>query len=340
MTDEMTSRRLTLMTVHAHPDDETIGTGGTMAKAVADGHRVVLVTCTRGEMGEIVVPEWDTPDQHRRLGETRAAELEAAMGELGVTEWENLGYRDSDMMGRPANRDPRCFWQADPDEAIGRLTWLVRTYRPDVITTYNDFGGYGHPDHIRTHVVAVGAFARAGDPAWYPEQLAEEHGGTGPSVAEGGLLPWAPAKLYEQAIPASVRNAIRSRMEELGEESFWSPPPDATPEQLAEFEAQMARMLVPDETITTHVDVDAYLEAKWRAIQRHRTQIAADFPFVRFGIEAWREFWRHEHYVLREFRVAAAPPETDLFAGLEDSEPGPFGWGEPAAELPEQVGAP
>ena len=97
------------MTLHAHPDDETIGTGGSMAKAVAAGHRVVLVTCTRGEMGEIVVDSMDTPDNHRRLGELRAAELERALGHLGVTEWENLGYNESDMMGRPGNGDPRCF---------------------------------------------------------------------------------------------------------------------------------------------------------------------------------------------------------------------------------------
>ena len=171
--------RPTLMTVHAHPDDETIGTGGTMAKAVAAGHRVVLVTCTRGEQGEIVVPAMDTPDNHRRLAEIRAGELERAMAILGVTEWENLGYRDSDMMGRSANLDPRNFWQADLDEAARRLVWLIRRYQPDVVTTYNEFGGYGHPDHIRTHDVAVRAFPRAGDPAWYPEQLAPEHGGAG-----------------------------------------------------------------------------------------------------------------------------------------------------------------
>ena len=177
----------TLMTTHAHPDDETIGTGGTMAQAVRDGRRVVLVTCTRGEQGDIVVPSMDTAENHRRLGEIRAAELEAAMAALGVTEWDNLGYRDSDMMGRPGNRDPRTFWQADVDEAIGRMTWMVRRFRPDVMTTYNDFGGYGHPDHIRTNVVAVGAFARAGDPAWYPEQLAPEHGG-GPSARRTSRL--------------------------------------------------------------------------------------------------------------------------------------------------------
>jgi N-acetyl-1-D-myo-inositol-2-amino-2-deoxy-alpha-D-glucopyranoside deacetylase len=317
----------TLMTVHAHPDDEVIGTGGTMAKAVAQGRRVVLVTCTRGEMGEIVIPELDTPENHRRLGELRAVELEHAMAALGVTEWENLGYRDSDMMGRAGNHDPRCFWQAEMDEAIGRLVFLVRTYRPDVMTTYNDFGGYGHPDHIRTHLVAVGAFARAGDPAWYPGQLAPEHGGTGAPVGEGGLAPWTPAKLYEQAIPASVRNAIQERMAAIGERSFWSPPEDATPEQLAEFEAFAAKMLVPDETITTWVDVDAHLDQRWAAFRAHATQISDENPFIRFGAEAWREFWAREAFVRRETRVPAPDAETDLFAGLEGREPGPYGWG-------------
>lgn len=324
----------TLMTVHAHPDDETIGTGGTMAKAVRDGRRVILVTCTRGELGDIVVPDLDTPNNHRHLGEIRARELEAAMDALGVTEWENLGYRDSDMMGRPGNRDPRCFWQADLDEAIGRLVFLVRTYRPDVMTTYNDFGGYGHPDHIRTHLVGVGAFARAGDPAWYPEQLAPEHGGTGAPIADGGLAPWAPAKLYEQAIPASVRTALQERMEAIGERSFWSPPVDATPEQLAEFEAFAARMLVADETITAWVDVSSVLDERWHAIQAHVTQISGENPFVRFGKDAWSEYWFREAFVRRETRVPAPDHEDDLFTGLEESAPGLYGWGEAAAALP------
>ena len=317
----------TLMTVHAHPDDEVIGTGGTMAGWVDAGRRVILVTCTRGEMGDIVVPELDTPDNHRRLGEIRAAELEAAMAALGVTEWENLGYRDSDMMGRPGNRDPRTFWQANMDEAIGRLVWMVRRYRPDVMTTYNEFGGYGHPDHIRTHLVAVGAFARAGDPAWYPEQLAPEHGGTGAPEAEGGLAPWSPAKLYEQAIPASVRNAIQERMEAIGERSFWSPPEGATPEQLAEYEAFASRMLVPDETITAWVDVTPALDRRWAAMKAHVTQISDENPFVRFGPDAWRDFWFQEAFVRRECRVPAPDHETDLLAGLEERVPGPYGWG-------------
>jgi N-acetyl-1-D-myo-inositol-2-amino-2-deoxy-alpha-D-glucopyranoside deacetylase len=317
----------TLMTVHAHPDDEVIGTGGTMAQWVDAGRRVVLVTCTRGEMGDIVVPELDTPEHHRRLGEIRAAELEAAMAALGVTEWENLGYHDSDMMGRAGNRDPRCFWQANLDEAVGRMAWMVRRYRPDVMTTYNEFGGYGHPDHIRTHLVAVGAFARAGDPAWYPEQLAPEHGGTGAPEGEGGLAPWTPAKLYEQAIPASVRSAIQERMEAIGERSFWSPPENATPEQLAEAEAFAARMLVPDEAVTAWVDVTPVLDRRWAAMRAHVTQISEANPFVRFGPDAWRDFWFREAFVRRECRVPAPDQETDLLEGLEGRSPGPYGWG-------------
>jgi len=305
------------MTVHAHPDDETVGTGGAMAKAITAGHRVILITCTRGEMGDIVVPALDTPENHRRLGEIRAVELERAMAVLGVTEWENLGYHDSDMMGRPGNRDPRTFWQADLDEAIGRLVWFVRRYQPDVMTTYNDFGGYGHPDHIRTHLVAVGAFERAGDPAWYPEQLAPDHGGTGPLEAEGGLAPWTPSKLYEQAIPASVRAVMERRLNELGQKSFWQAPDDATPEQLAEFEAFAAKMLVPDDQVTTWLDISgAPLEAKWAAIHEHVTQISDDSPFMLMGLDGWREGWSQEAYVLRESRVPTSLPETDLFAGI------------------------
>jgi LmbE family N-acetylglucosaminyl deacetylase len=310
-------RRLTLMTVHAHPDDETIGTGGAMAKAVADGHRVVLVTGTRGELGEIVVPDMDTPDNHRRLGEIRAGELERAMGVLGVTEWENLGYRDSGMVGTPGNVDPRSYWQAGVDEAAGRLTWLVRSYRPDVITTYNAFGGYGHPDHIRTHDVAIRAFERAGDPVWYPEQLTPEHGGTGPAEGEGGLAPWTPSKLYEQAIPASVRVLMADRLKTLGQKSFWEPADDATPEQIAEFEAYAAKMLVPDESITTWLDISGQpLDRKWAAIREHVTQISDQSPFMLLGLDGWRDAWSKEAYILRESRVESTIPETDLFAGL------------------------
>ncbi|HEY8819495.1 MAG TPA: PIG-L family deacetylase [Candidatus Limnocylindrales bacterium] len=306
MTTDAAGHRPTLMTVHAHPDDETIGTGGAMAMAVEAGRRVVLVTGTRGELGEIVVADMDTPDNHRRLGEIRAGELERAMGALGVTEWENLGYRDSGMMGTDGNRDPRSYWQADLDEAARRLTWLVRRYQPDVMTTYNEFGGYGHPDHIRTHDVAVRAFERAGDPAWYPEQFEEP-----------GIAPWQPSKLYEQAIPASVREQMNTRMREAGQKPFWAPPDDATPEQIAEMEAFAAKMLVPDELVTTWIDVSgAPLEAKWKAIHEHVTQISDQSPFMLMGFDGWRDSWANEAYILRESRVESAIPESDLFAGI------------------------
>ena len=296
----------TLLTVHAHPDDESIGMGGTIAKAIRNGHRVVLVTATRGELGEIVVPGIDTPDNHRRLGEIRAGELETALGHLGVTEWENLGYRDSDMMGRVGNRDARSFWQADIDEAAGRLTWLIRQYRPDVVTTYNDFGGYGHPDHIRVHDITVRAFERAGDASWYPGQL----GG------EGGVELWSPKKLYEQAIPASVREAMSEALQAAGQESRWAEPADASEEEKAAWREQMAKMLVPDETITTWIDVGDVIEQKWDAVRAHVTQMADTNAFMQFGLEGWRRFWTKEAYILRESSVPTSMPEADLFAGL------------------------
>ena len=221
------------------------------------------------------------------------------------------------MMGTPENELPGTFWQASMDEAVGRLLAIVREVRPHVIVGYNDFGGYGHPDHIRTHDVTVRAFPRAGDPAWYPEMLAPEHGGTGPTVEEGGLAPWTPSKLYEQAIPASVRNAMREALEAQGKPSFWTPPEDATPEQLAEFEANMAKMLVPDEAITTWIDISGDpLDRKWQAIQEHVTQIAQDSTFMTFGLDGWRQSWSKEAYILRESTVETERPESDLFAGL------------------------
>jgi mycothiol S-conjugate amidase len=153
--------------------------------------------------------------------------------------------------------------------------------------------------------VSIRAFDRAGDPAWYPKQL------------EDGVVPWAPSKLYETAIPASVRDAMREAMKEAGKPSFWDPPEDATPEQRAEHEAFLAKMLVPDEEITTWVDVSGdAIDRKWRAIQRHATQIAMDSGFMVFGEEGWKEHWAKESYILRKSTVATAKPEDDLFAGL------------------------
>jgi N-acetyl-1-D-myo-inositol-2-amino-2-deoxy-alpha-D-glucopyranoside deacetylase len=157
-----------LLLVHAHPDDESIGTGATMAKYAAEGAGVTLVTCTLGEMGEIIPPALGhlTPDQ---LGEYRIGELKSACAELGVTDHRFLGgpgrWRDSGMMGTPPNQDPRCFWQASVEEAALVLVQVITQVRPDVIVTYDANGFYGHPDHIQAHRVSRRAYDLACDPA-------------------------------------------------------------------------------------------------------------------------------------------------------------------------------
>src|SRR3712207_1046230 len=155
-----------MLLVHAHPDDETINNGATMARYVAEGAEVTLLTCTLGEEGEVLVPELEllAAEHADQLGGYRIAELRAAMEALGVTDWRFLGgpgrYRDSGMMGTPANAKPRAFWNADLDEAVAHAVAVVREVRPQVLVTYDENGGYGHPDHIQAHRVAMGAVDR------------------------------------------------------------------------------------------------------------------------------------------------------------------------------------
>jgi N-acetyl-1-D-myo-inositol-2-amino-2-deoxy-alpha-D-glucopyranoside deacetylase len=179
----------TLLLVHAHPDDEAISTGGAMMKAKADGHRVVLVTSTRGEAGEIY--NMDEQATRPRLGEVRTKELESAARILGVDRVEFLGYRDSGMVGTPENDDPRSFHQASLDEAAAKLAAILREERPDVVVTYDADGTYGHPDHIKAHHVTNAAL-----------DLLEKEG-------------WRPSKLYYTAIPRSLMEKF---MEQVPEE--------------------------------------------------------------------------------------------------------------------------
>jgi LmbE family N-acetylglucosaminyl deacetylase len=154
----------TLVTFHAHPDDEAIATGGTMARAAAAGHRVVLVTATGGECGEVAEGVLRPGES---LAERRAQELAEAARILGVARTELLGYRDSGMVGTPANEDPECFWRADLEEAAARLAAILVEERPDVLTIYDERGNYGHPDHIQVHRVGVRAGELAGVPRVY-----------------------------------------------------------------------------------------------------------------------------------------------------------------------------
>jgi len=186
-----------------------------------------------------------------------------------------------------------------------------------VITGYNNFGGYGHPDHVNAHRVAVGAFYRAGDPEWYPEQLAPEHGGTGPAEADGGLGPWAPAKLYEQAMGRGRREAMASRMEAAGVRSFWSRPDPADEAAVEAWETFMRRSTVDDEEITTRVDCARFSSQRWSALLAHRTQLSTQSPLLAMGPDALAELMGEETFILRAARVTTRFPEADLFDGLD-----------------------
>jgi N-acetyl-1-D-myo-inositol-2-amino-2-deoxy-alpha-D-glucopyranoside deacetylase len=190
MEPRRSARRLLL--VHAHPDDESIGTGATIARYAAEGAQVTLVTCTLGELGEIIPPElaYLGADRENRLGAYRITELAAACAALGLADQRFLGgpgrWRDSGMMGTQANDDPRCFWQADVKQAAAELARIIREVRPQVLVTYDENGFYGHPDHIQAHRVADAAIDRA---------------------AEGGQVSWQVAKFYATAMPQSVAAA-------------------------------------------------------------------------------------------------------------------------------------
>ena len=303
---------LLLMAVHAHPDDETISMGGTLAHYAAansaargEATDVIVVTGTRGELGEIVIPERDIPEEHERLGETRMGEIAAAMRALGVARWENLGYRDSGMDGTDGNSDPRSFHHhinSNLDDTTEPLVRLIRAARPDVIATYDDFGGYGHPDHIAAAKIARRAWEVAGDPTWRPA--------AGPA--------WSPKKLYEVRIPDSQRDAVLKLLESRGIESWWSEPKDVPPEELEKWRAWRAKMACPDELITTRINIKEQLGAKRRAIQAHATQIKSDGPLLMMSDDDQIALGAREQYRLLAHRLGSEPklPEEDLFAGL------------------------
>ena len=279
------------MVVHAHPDDEAIGTGGTFARYAAEGVRTVLVTCTLGEEGEIVVPEIDTEENHAILGEIRRKELQEAVDILKISDLEILPYRDSGMIGRPSNDHPDCFNQADREEAIARLVGLVRKYRPQVLVTYNEHGGYGHPDHIMAHQTTVAAFASAGDPDKYPD--------AGPA--------WTPLKFYYIGFRRSLYLKAWEAMRERGH---------PTPLDDPEFDPGR---FVDDPRVTTVVEIRPYLAQKIAALQVHRTQIRPDWPYLAILDDLRSELMADEHFVLIESRVPPAEDEErDLFAGVRE----------------------
>jgi N-acetyl-1-D-myo-inositol-2-amino-2-deoxy-alpha-D-glucopyranoside deacetylase len=257
---------LRILFVHAHPDDESIETGATMARYAAEGAYVCLVTCTRGEEGEIIPADLRHMSGDE-LGEYRTGELARACAALGVTDHRYLGgagrWRDSGMMGTAPNDDPRCFWRADLDEATAELVRIVREVRPQIIVTYDDNGFYGHPDHIQAHRVAWRAFERAGDA----------------SYGEGE--PWAPSRFYATAIPLSALEA------EVGRGPF------GRVGSVGEF-----GFGVPDEQVTTRVEGGPHLLAKVAAMRAHATQITVAPPYYALSNDVGVPILGAEYYTL------------------------------------------
>jgi len=286
------SRVPTLLLVHAHPDDESISTGGVMARYANEGAHVICVTCTGGEHGEIVVPEMDTAENHARLAEIRALELARALAQLGPIEQRWLGYVDSGMMGTNENQAPESFWQADFDEAVDRLLSIVREVEPHVIVGYNDFGGYGHPDHIRSALIAKAAYEQSAD----------------------YLNP--PAKLYEAARDWTRMDDFRKRAAERGADAWWNSDEAETDDQKREREEQFAKMRAAVGPITTIVDVADYVAAKRSAMAEHVTQLSPRMSFLALTADDWRELMPTEEFTLRASRIGVRLPEDDLFAGL------------------------
>jgi len=298
------ARRMLL--VHAHPDDESIGQGATMAKYAAEGAAVTLVTCTGGEMGEILVPELAhlAADQDDTLALQRQIELANAMQELGVSDHRFLGgfqrYRDSGMKwhedGHAIAADDvheNAFWHADLTEAADLLVEVIRETQPQVLITYDEFGGYGHPDHIQAHRVAMYAAQLAAVPSYKP-QLGPAHD---------------IAKIYWGAMSASrMRDGIK-RLREAGETTAFE----------GFDEDSLPPFVVEDDAIAACVDGRAYADRKMAAMKAHATQITVDGPFFALSNNLGNEIWGEEF-----FRIAKGTPtpvepgglEDDLFAGL------------------------
>jgi N-acetyl-1-D-myo-inositol-2-amino-2-deoxy-alpha-D-glucopyranoside deacetylase len=292
-----------LLLVHAHPDDEAIGTGATMARYAAEGAQVTLVTCTLGELGEIIPAELAhlAADREDRLGQYRIGELAAACEALGVADHRFLGgpgrWRDSGMIGLPANAEPGSFWQADVAEAARELVAIIREVRPQVMVTYDDNGFYGHPDHIQAHRVAWRAFQLAADPA---------------VAADGGVAEsWRVAKFYATAMP---RSAAAEAIRLDGESSA------AAAGFTAAASVDELPFGVPDEQVTTEVDGTAYLGVKTAAMRAHATQIATAGPFFALSDQVGQRIMGHEYFTLlageRGPAAGRSGREDDLFAGV------------------------
>jgi LmbE family N-acetylglucosaminyl deacetylase len=265
----------TLVCFHAHPDDESIATGGTMAAAAADGHRVVLVVATYGDLGEVAD---DFLDPGEALGDRRIVETHASAEVLGVERVEFLGYGDSGMIGEPSNDDPGCFWQADVEEAAERLAAILRDEQADVLTVYDSHGNYGHPDHIQVHRVGVRAAELAGTPRVFESTMNRD---------------------------ALIRGV---------EEASASIPADELPEGEMPTAEEMADLGSPEAEVTHAVDVVAQVATKRASMRCHASQISEESFFLAMPDEIFAMSFGTEWYIEHgRPRAEGAPFGTSLF---------------------------
>ena len=277
-----------LLLVHAHPDDETINNGATMAMYADLGADITLVTCTRGEEGEILVPELShyAATAEDRLGHHREGELASAMTALGVRDFRFLGapdriFRDSGMMGTEPNARAEAFWNAQVDEAARYLVGIIDEIKPHVMITYDEFGGYGHPDHIQAHRVAMQASRKSA---------------------------WDIPKIYWNIMPKSVVAEGIAKMRELGSDFFGADSVDDLP------------FVKDDSFVTTVIHGDNYVEQKMAAMKAHATQISVDGPFFALSNNIGVSVFADEYYTLVKGERSAPFDnqgyELDLFAGI------------------------
>ncbi|QRY64551.1 mycothiol conjugate amidase Mca [Gordonia sp. PDNC005] len=283
------------MAVHAHPDDEASKAAATLAKYVAEGHEVMVVTLTGGERGDVLNPAMDRPGVLENLPQVRRDEMAAAAKVLGVQHhW--LGYVDSGLPeGDPLPPLPEgCFALVPNEESTGKLVEVIRDFRPHVIVTYDENGGYPHPDHIKCHEISVAAFDAAGDPDAYPE------------AGE----PWTPSKLYY------THGFIRARILRFAEEFGKNGQDNPFEEWLSRWKTDQGDMMA---RVTTQVTCGEYFPQRDDALRAHATQVDPNGFFFAVPLEWQQRLWPTEEFELAQTRVKTAIPETDLFSGIEQS---------------------
>ncbi|RSM69749.1 mycothiol conjugate amidase Mca [Amycolatopsis sp. WAC 01375] len=294
LANEPPKSRLRLMAVHAHPDDESSKGAATMARYAAEGHEVMVVTCTGGEAGSVLNPAMDRPEVLANMTEVRREEMARAAKILGVSHaW--LGFVDSGLPeGDPLPPVPEGSFAVVPlEESTGALVKVIREFRPHVIVTYDENGGYPHPDHIRTHEISVAAFDAAGEAERYPD------------AGE----PWQPMKLYY------VHGFSRARMTVFHEALLARGLESPYEEWLKSWDPEKADVM---ERVTTRVECGDYFEQRDDALKAHATQIDPNSRWFAVPRDLQREVWPTEEYELVRSLVDSTLPEDDLFAGLKE----------------------